>query len=60
MCRSTFCIANGSTVIQSRCRRTSCTLDVRMVLQSFVVVLIHDPEYERNGCPERKVSKRVS
>jgi hypothetical protein len=50
----------GSTVIQSRYRRTSYTLDVRMVLQSLVVVLNHDPEYEGNGCPERKVSERVS
>jgi hypothetical protein len=31
-----------------------------MVLQSLVVALIHDPEYERNGCPEMKVSERVS
>jgi hypothetical protein len=35
-------------------------LDVRMVLQSLVVALIHDPEYEGNGCPERKVSEHVS
>jgi hypothetical protein len=59
-CGSTFCIADRSTIIQSRCRCTSCTLDVRMVLQSLVVALIHDPEYEGNGCPERKVSERVS
>jgi hypothetical protein len=38
----------------------SCTLDVRMVLQLLVVALIHDPEYEGNGCPKRKVSERVS
>jgi hypothetical protein len=25
-----------------------------------VVALIHDPEYEGNGCPERKVSECVS
>jgi hypothetical protein len=31
-----------------------------MVLQSLVVALIHDPEYEGNGCLERKVSKCVS
>jgi hypothetical protein len=31
-----------------------------MVLQSLVVALIHDPKYEGNGCPERKVSERVS
>jgi hypothetical protein len=31
-----------------------------MVLQSLVVALIHDPEYEGNGCPERKVSERVT
>jgi hypothetical protein len=29
-----------------------------MVLQSLVVALIHDLEYEGNGCPERKVSER--
>jgi hypothetical protein len=60
MCGSTFCIADGSIVIQSHCRRMSCTLDMRMVLQSLVVALIHDPEYEGNGCPEKKVSERVS
>jgi hypothetical protein len=38
----------------------SCTLDVRMVLHSLVVALFHDPEYEEKGCPERKVSERVS
>jgi hypothetical protein len=31
-----------------------------MVLQSLVVALIHDPEYEGNGCPEMKVSEHVS
>jgi hypothetical protein len=31
-----------------------------MVLQSLVVALIHNLEYEGNGCPERKVSERVS
>jgi hypothetical protein len=31
-----------------------------MVLQSLLVVLIHNPEYEGNGYPERKVSERVS
>jgi hypothetical protein len=31
-----------------------------MVLQSLVVALINDPKYEENGCPERKVSERVS
>jgi hypothetical protein len=30
-----------------------------MVLQSLVVALIHDPEYEGNGCPERKVFEHV-
>jgi hypothetical protein len=25
-----------------------------------VVALIQDPKYEGNGCPERKVSERVS
>jgi hypothetical protein len=55
-----FCIADRSTVIQSRCRCTSCILNVRTVLQSLVVALIHEPEYEGNGCPERKVSERVS
>jgi hypothetical protein len=25
-----------------------------------VVALIHEPEYEGNACPERKVSERVS
>jgi hypothetical protein len=28
----------------------SCTSDVRTVLQSLVVALIHNPEYEGNGC----------
>jgi hypothetical protein len=60
MCGSMFCIADGSTVIQSCCRRTSYTLDVRMIMQSLVVALIHDSEYEGNGCLERKVSERVS
>jgi hypothetical protein len=60
MCGNTFDIADRSTVIQSRCRHTSCTLDVRMVLQSLVVALIHAPEYEGNGCLEKKVSERVS
>jgi hypothetical protein len=46
--------------MQSRFRRTSCILDVRTVLQSLVVALINAPEYEGNGCPERKVSERVS
>jgi hypothetical protein len=46
-----FYIVDRSTVIQS------CTLDVRTVLQSLVVALIHAPEYEGNGCPERKVSE---
>jgi hypothetical protein len=31
-----------------------------MVLQSLEVALIHDSEYEGNGCLERKVSERVS
>jgi hypothetical protein len=26
--------------------------DVRMVLQSLVVALIHNPEYDGNGCSE--------
>jgi hypothetical protein len=60
MCGSKFCIADRSTVIQSRCRCMSCILDVRMVLQPLMVVLIQDPEYEGNGCPERKVSEHVS
>jgi hypothetical protein len=30
-----------------------------MALQLLVVALIHDPEYEGNDCPERKVSERV-
>jgi hypothetical protein len=29
--------------------------DVRTVLQSLVVALIHNPEYEENGCLERPV-----
>jgi hypothetical protein len=28
----------------------SCTIGVRTVLQSLVVALIHNPEYEGNGC----------
>jgi hypothetical protein len=59
-CENMFCIQDKSMVIQSCCRRTSCTLDVHMVPQSLVVALIHAPEYEGNGCPERKVSERVS
>jgi hypothetical protein len=31
-----------------------------MVLQLLVVALIRDPEYEWNGCPERKVFEHVS
>jgi hypothetical protein len=31
-----------------------------MVLQSLVVALIHDLEYEGNGCLKRKVFERVS
>jgi hypothetical protein len=31
------------------------TLGVRTVLQSLVVALIHNPEYEGNGCLERPV-----
>jgi hypothetical protein len=34
--------------------------DVRMVLQSLVVALIHNPEYEGNGCSESEVSECVS
>jgi hypothetical protein len=30
----------------------SCTIGVRTVLQSLVVALIHNPEYEGNGCLE--------
>jgi hypothetical protein len=60
ICGNTFRVADGSTAVQSRCRRTSRTVNVRTVLQSLVVALFHDPEYEGNGCPERKVSERVS
>jgi hypothetical protein len=35
-------------------RSYSGTVDVHMVLQSLVVALIHDPEYEGNGCPEKE------
>jgi hypothetical protein len=34
--------------------------DVRMVLQSLVVALIHNPEYEGNGCSGSEASERVS
>jgi hypothetical protein len=34
-------------------------LNVCIVLQSLVVALFYDPEYEGNGCPERNVSERV-
>jgi hypothetical protein len=34
--------------------------DVRMVPQSLVVALIHNPEYDGNGCSESQVSERVS
>jgi hypothetical protein len=50
MCGSTFCRADGNMIKQSRCRRMSSTLDVRMVLQSLVVALFHDPEWKANGC----------
>jgi hypothetical protein len=40
----------------------SCTIGVRTVLQLLVVALIHNPEYERNGCFGKnfECSKRVS
>ena len=34
--------------------------DVRMVLQSLVVALIHNPKNEGNGCSGSEVSERVS
>jgi hypothetical protein len=39
----------------------SCTIGVRTVLQSLVVALIHNPEYEGNGCfgTTCRYSKRV-
>jgi hypothetical protein len=36
--------------MQSRYRHTSCTLVVRMVLQSLVEDLIHESERKTNGC----------
>jgi hypothetical protein len=40
----------------------SCTIGVRTVLQSLVVALIHNPEYDGNGCFGTPCwfSKRVS
>jgi hypothetical protein len=40
----------------------SYTLDVRMVLQSLVVAVLHDPEWKANGCFGTTwwCSKRVS
>jgi hypothetical protein len=40
----------GIWVLYSRYRRMSCTIGVRTVLQLLVVALIHNPEYEGNGC----------
>jgi hypothetical protein len=37
-------------VMLSRYRHMSCTIGVRTILQSLVVALIHNPEYEGNGC----------
>jgi hypothetical protein len=36
----------------SRAVEVSPTHDMRIVLQSLVVALIHNPEYDGNGCSE--------
>jgi hypothetical protein len=46
------CIQRMGVLSYNRAVEVRPAHDVRMVLQSLVVALIHNPEYDGNGCSE--------